>query len=59
MPLAWRSQRRSTRTPASITRPTLSRSISLRTSTKPEQFSSGAPRCSWTTTHGFVYCAPG
>ena len=27
-----------------------SRSISWRTSTKPEQFSSGAPWCSWTTT---------
>ena len=45
-------QRCSTRTPV-IARATPSRSISWRTSTKPEQFSSGAPWCSSTTTRGF------
>ena len=30
--------------------------MSWRINTKPEQFSSGAPWCSWTTTGGFVYC---
>ena len=51
-PAAGRSSRcaRSTRTPASCTR----RSMSWRISTKPEQFSSGAPWCSSTTTRGFA-----